>query len=82
MDAGPDSSDVRCPSGGEVVGAVVEELPSLLFRVRLANGRTVVATATGRHAMEFLRLLPGDLVRLRLAERDRTRARILGRVKS
>ena len=63
----------------EAAGTVVEELPSLLFRVRLDSGHLVDATATGRHALDFLRLLPGDRVRVRLSPRDATRARILGR---
>ena len=68
--------------GGETVGTVVEELPSLLFRVRLESGRLVGAAATGRHGLDFLRLLPGDRVRVRLSPRDATRARIVGRLES
>ena len=64
----------------EVSGTVLEELPSLLYRVRLDSGHTVVAAATGRHGMDFLRLLPGGRVRLRLSPRDVTRARIVGRL--
>jgi len=64
----------------ETAGTVVEELPSQLFRVRLDSGHSALATATGRHALDFLRLRPGDRVRVRLAPRDATRARILGRV--
>ena len=75
--------DGRAGTGGgaapEAVGTVVEELPSMLFRVRLAGGRLVGASATGRHALDFLRLLPGDRVRVRLSPRDATRARIVGR---
>ena len=64
----------------EVTGTVVAELPSLLYRVRLDSGHTVAATATGRHRLDFLRLLPGSRVRLRLSPRDATRARIVGRL--
>ena len=64
----------------ETEGTVVEELPSSLFRVRLESGHVVAAAATGRHALDFLRLRPGDRVRVRLAPRDATRARILGRL--
>ena len=64
----------------EVSGTVVEELPSLLYRVRLDSGHIVAAAATGRYELDFLRLLPGDRVRLRLSPRDTTRARIVGRV--
>lgn len=68
-------------AAAEATGTVVEELPSQLYRVRLESGHVVAAAATGRHAMDFLRLLPGDRVRVRLSPRDSTRARILGRVK-
>ena len=68
--------------GDEATGTVVEELPSLLFRVRLESGHVVGAAATGRHKLGFLRLLPGDRVRVRVSSRDATRARILGRADS
>ena len=67
-------------NAAEVSGTVVEELPSLLYRVRLDSGHIVAAAATGRYELDFLRLLPGDRVRLRLSPRDATRARIVGRV--
>lgn len=63
----------------EATGMVVRELPNLLFRVQLDSGHMVGATATGRHEMDFLRLLPGDRVRVRISHRDATRARILGK---
>ncbi len=66
----------------EATGTVVEELPSLLFRVRLESGHIVGAAVTGRHKLGFLRLLPGDRVRVRVSSRDATRARILGRADS
>ncbi len=66
----------------ETTGVVIEELPNLLFRVRLESGHVVGAAATGRHALDFLRLLPGQRVRVRLSDRDATRARILGRAES
>lgn len=71
----------RGAAASEATGTVVEELPSQLYRVRLESGHIVGAAATGRHALDFLRLLPGDRVRVRLSPRDATRARILGRVK-
>lgn len=70
----------RGATSAEPAGTVLEELPSLLYRVRLDGGGVVSASATGRHSLGFLRLLPGDRVRLRLAERDVTRARILERM--
>ncbi len=67
-------------AAAEASGTVLEELPSLLLRVRLDSGHVVAAAATGRHELDFLRLLPGDRVRLRLSPRDATRARIIGRL--
>lgn len=67
-------------TGAEATGVVLEELPSLLYRVRLESGHVVGAGATGRHRLGFLRLLPGDRVRVRLSARDTTRGRILGKV--
>lgn len=64
----------------EVSGTVLEELPSLLYSVRLDGGHVVAAAATGRHRLDFLRLLPGSRVRLRLSPQDSTRARIVGRL--
>ncbi len=74
----------RAEAGGgvEALGEVLEELPSLLYRVRLEGGHIVGAGATGRHRLGFLRLRPGDRVRVRLSARDVTRGRILERVES
>lgn len=71
----------RSTQAEDATGTVLEELPNLLFRVRLDGGHVVGAAATERHALDFLRLLPGDRVRLRRSPRDATRARILGRAK-
>ncbi len=79
---GAGSERDRGEVAAETTGTVVEELPNLLFRVRLESGHVVGAAATGRHALDFLRLLPGDRVRVRLSDRDATRARILGRAES
>ena len=68
--------------GEEAMATVIEELPSLLYRVRLEGGHVVAAAATGRHRLGFLRLRPGDRVRVRLSQRDVTRGRILEKVDS
>lgn len=72
----------KSDGGAETEGVVLEELPSLLYRVRLEGGHIVGAGATGRHRLGFLRLRPGDRVRVRLSARDVTRGRILERVES
>ncbi len=76
----PAAAGTSARESAQASGTVLEELPSLLYRVRLDSGQVVSASATGRHGLAFLRLLPGDRVRVRVAERDATRARILERM--
>ena len=61
-------------------GSVVEELPQLVFRIDLGKGRQVLAHAAGMKERNFVRLLPGDRVKVELSPRDHTRGRIVERV--
>jgi len=56
---------------------VVELLPSAAYRLRLENEDTVVAHAAGAAVKNFMRLRPGDRVRVELSPRDKTRGRIV-----
>ena len=56
---------------------VVELLPSAAYRLRLENEDTVVAHAAGSEVKNFVRLRPGDRVRVELSARDKTRGRIV-----
>jgi translation initiation factor IF-1 len=56
---------------------VVELLPSAAYRLRLENEDTVVAHAAGSGVRNFVRLRPGDRVRVELSPRDKTRGRIV-----
>lgn len=56
---------------------VVELLPSAAYRLRLENEDTVVAHAAGSGVKNFIRLRPGDRVRVELSARDKTRGRIV-----
>jgi translation initiation factor IF-1 len=56
---------------------VVELLPSAAYRLRLENEDTVVAHAAGSGVKNFMRLRPGDRVRVELSPRDKTRGRIV-----
>ena len=56
---------------------VIEQMPSLIFRVETEAGRQVLAHAAGSMERNFVRLFPGDKVEIELAPRDATRARIL-----
>lgn len=61
---------------------VIEALPNDLFRVELENRSPVLAHVSSRRQNDFLRLLPGDRVRVSLSPSDHTRGRIVGRCKS
>jgi translation initiation factor IF-1 len=61
---------------------VVELLPSAAYRLRLENEAMVVAHAAGATQANFLRLRPGDWVRVELSPRDKTRGRIVELLKS
>lgn len=65
--------------GRLVDGEVVEQLPSALFRVVLADRTEVLAHVSDRRAKDFLRLLPGDHVQVRLPRNGGRRGRIVKR---
>ena len=57
----------------EVEGTVVEPLPNTMFAVELENGHRVLAHISGKLRMNFIRILPGDRVRVELSPYDLTR---------
>jgi translation initiation factor IF-1 len=59
-----------------VEAIVIEELPSLVYRLELANKARVLAHGAGAAERNWVRLLPGDRVEVEFAEHDPTRARI------
>jgi translation initiation factor IF-1 len=65
----------------ETEGTVIEALPNAMFRVELENGHRVLAHVSGKMRMNFIRILPGDKVKLELSPYDLTRGRITFRVK-
>ena len=62
-------------------GTVVEPLPNAMFRVELENGHRVLAHVSGKMRMNFIRILPGDKVKVELSPYDLTRGRITYRFK-
>ncbi len=60
----------------EVEGNIVESLPNAMFRVEIGPGKTVLATISGRMRIHYIKILPGDKVRLELSPYDLTRGRI------
>lgn len=65
----------------EVEGAVLEALPNAMFKVELENGHMVLAHVSGKMRMNFIRILPGDRVKMELSPYDLTRGRITFRVR-
>ncbi len=75
-------SDEPGRAGGRraLTGAVIEQLPSALYRVRLDDGPLVTAHIADRMDRNFIRLLVGDRVQVELSPVDRGRGRIVGKV--
>jgi translation initiation factor IF-1 len=65
----------------ETEGKIIETLPNAMFRVELENGHVVLAHVSGKMRMNFIRILPGDKVKLELSPYDLSRGRITFRVK-
>ncbi|MBI5116680.1 translation initiation factor IF-1 [Candidatus Poribacteria bacterium] len=65
----------------EVEGTVIEPLPNAMFRVELKNGHRILAHISGKMRMHFIRILPGDTVKVELSPYDLTRGRIVYRYK-
>jgi translation initiation factor IF-1 len=60
----------------EVEGTVIEPLPNAMFRVELANGHLVLAHASGKMRMHFIKIVRGDRVLVELSPYDLGRGRI------
>lgn len=75
----PQNDDDPKERGIEVEGVVSENLPNAMFRVKLESEHEVLAHVSGKIRMNFIKILPGDRVRLELSPYDLTRGRILYR---
>jgi translation initiation factor IF-1 len=64
-----------------VEGKVIENLPNAMFRVELDNGHKVLAHISGKMRMHYIKILPGDRVKVELSPYDLTRGRITFRIK-
>ncbi len=65
----------------EVEGVVEEALPNAMFRIRLDNGHEVLGHISGKMRKFYIRILPGDRVKVELSPYDLTRGRITYRFK-
>ena len=62
-------------------GVVSENLPSTLFRVILDDGREILGHLSGKMRLHFIKVLPGDRVRVEMSPYDETKGRIIHRLK-
>lgn len=65
----------------EIEGIVKEALPNAQFKVELLNGHVILAVISGKLRMNFIRILPGDKVKVEMSPYDLTRGRITWRTK-
>lgn len=65
----------------EVEGTVEETLPNSMFMVRLTSGQTILAYLSGRMKQNFIKVMPGDKVKIALTPYDLTKGRITSREK-
>ncbi len=65
----------------EVEGKVVECLPNAMFRVKLKNEHMVLAHVSGKMRKFFIRILPGDRVKVEMSPYDLTKGRVTYRFK-
>ena len=66
----------------EIEGTVVEKLPNAMFQVELENGHQVLAHISGKLRMNYIRIIPGDTVKLEMSPYDLTKGRITWRSKN
>lgn len=63
----------------EIEGVVVEALPNAMFRVELTNGHKILAYISGKMRMHYIKILPGDKVKVELTPYDLEKGRIIYR---
>ena len=65
----------------EMQGEVLENLPNATFKVKLENGHVVLGHISGKMRMHYIRILPGDRVKVEMSPYDLTKGRISFRYK-
>ena len=65
--------------GIQVEGVVVEKFPNAKFKVQLDNGHEVLAHISGKMRIHYIKIVPGDRVKVELSPYDLSRGRILHR---
>ncbi|MGN1153647.1 MAG: translation initiation factor IF-1 [Candidatus Gastranaerophilaceae bacterium] len=65
----------------EIEGTIIESMPNAMFRVELENGHEILAHISGKIRKNFIRILPGDRVKVEMTPYDLSRGRITFRLK-
>ena len=65
----------------EIEGKILESMPNAMFRVELENGHEILAHISGKIRKNFIRILPGDKVKVEMTPYDLTKGRITLRYK-
>lgn len=65
----------------EQEGVIIETLPNAMFKVELENGHVIIAHISGKMRMNYIKILPGDRVRVEMSPYDLTKGRISFRYK-
>ena len=66
----------------ETEGVIVEALPNATFKVKLSNGHMITAYLSGKLRMNYIKIIPGDSVKLEMSPYDLTKGRIIWRSKN
>ena len=66
----------------EAEGVILEALPNVTFKVKLSNGHTITAYISGKLRMHYIKIIPGDTVKIEMSPYDLTKGRIVWRSKS
>jgi translation initiation factor IF-1 len=61
----------------EVEGKITQALPNTMFRVELVDGRVILATLRGKMRRAYVRIFPGDRVKIEMTPYDENRGRIV-----
>jgi translation initiation factor IF-1 len=65
----------------EIIGQVIEALPNTMFRVKLQDGKIVLCHLSGKMRINYIRITPGDQVRIEMTPYDLNRGRIVFRIR-
>ncbi len=65
----------------EIEGTILESMPNAMFKVKLENGHEILAHISGKIRKNFIRILPGDRVKVEMTPYDLSKGRITFRLK-